>query len=140
MSNQSLFLSKAEKSAARAAAERLKGLSPADLAAEIMPVFGPDGPPLRRLHWWRPGGFEWMQICDWLMRAHPRGFRQRPRLRRAVTRSLHVLEDAGLIENRHRWAQVGASGAKLKATIQGLTALAEGSVGEQVERIADDAR
>jgi hypothetical protein len=121
-----LFLSR-EKAGARAEVERLRALSPAGLAAEIMPIFGPEGPPVRKL-WWGARGIEVLQICDWLMRSQGRGYRQRPRLRTSVTRGLHLLEGAGLIENGRRWAQPGSLAATLRATTLGQTALAEGSV------------
>lgn len=54
------------------------------------------------------------------------------RLRKAVTRALHVLVDAGLIENTRRWVQVGAMGATLQPTELGKAALAEGTVRERL--------
>jgi hypothetical protein len=117
-----------EKAAAKAEVARLRALSPAELAAEVMPVFSRDGPAVRKI-WWGGRGIEVLQICDWLMRDHRRrGYRARPRLRKAVTRGLHALEDAGLIENAQRWTQVGALAATLRPTALGTTALVEGTV------------
>ncbi len=116
-----LFLrTRQEKAAARIESNRLRRLDPADLAVEIMPVFAPERIPA--------GNLEVLQICYWLMRPHKRPYRESTRLRTPVTRALHVLEDAGLIENERRWVKVGARLAILRATPRGLTALAEGSV------------
>jgi hypothetical protein len=122
-----------EKDAARAEVQRLRNLSPADLAVEIMPAFGPGGASTeRKLIWYLPRGLEVLQICDWLMRSYGRGYRSRPRLRDPVTRGLHLLEDAGLIENGRRWTRVGALAAKPRAAPLGVAALADGSVREHV--------
>lgn len=99
----------------------------AELAAAIMPVFGPDGPQARKL-WWGGQGIEVLQICDWLMRDHTRGYRERPRVRNAVTRALHLLDEAGLIENTRRWVRLGALAATLRPTALGQAALVEGTV------------
>ena len=109
-----------QKAAARVESNRLRRLDSADLAAEIMPVFARDRTPV--------GNLEVLQICYWLMRSHKRPYRESPRLRTPVTRALHVLEDAGLIENERGWVKVGARLAISRATPRGLTALAEGSV------------
>ena len=124
-------LSKDEKATSSAEVKRLTTLSAVDLAAEIMPVFGPEGPPVRRI-WWGGRGIEVLQICDWLMRSQRRGYRQRPRLRNAVTRGLHLLVDSGLVENTRWWAKPGALGATLRATSLGQTALADGTVRQHV--------
>jgi hypothetical protein len=127
LSGDRLLLSNDERTVARANVKRLKEMPPAELAAAIMPVFGPDGPPVRKL-WWGAQGIEVLQICDWLMRDHQRGYRQRPRLRNAVTRALHLLDEAGLIENTRRWARPGALAAVLRPTALGQAALIEGTV------------
>jgi hypothetical protein len=122
---------KTDKDAARAEVQRLRDLSPEGLALEIMPAFGPGGASTeRKLIWYMPSGVEVLQLCDWLMRAYGRDYRSRPRLRGAVTRGLHVLEDAGLIENGRRWTRIGALAAKPRATPLGLAALANGTVRE----------
>lgn len=119
-----------EKTTARVEVKRLKDLPPAELAAAIMPVFGPEGPPVKKI-WWGARGIEVFQICDWLMRDHSGGYR-RVWLRKAITRALHLLVDADLIENARRWAQVGAIGASLQPTELGRRALAEGTVREHL--------
>lgn len=118
-----------ERIAARAEVKRLNELLPAELAAAIMPIFGPEGPPVRKI-WWGARDIEVFQVCDWLMRDH-RGYR-RVWLQKAITRALHVLVDAGLIDNARKWAQVGAVGAALQPTELGKTALAEGTVREHL--------
>jgi hypothetical protein len=62
------------------------------------------------------------------MRDHKRGYRQRPRVRNSVTRALHLLDEAGLIENTRRWARLGALGAALRPTALGHAALEEGTI------------
>ncbi len=125
------MLGQDDRTAAKVEVERLNQLSTVELAVAIMPVFGPDGLQPRRL-WWGAQGIEVLQISDWLMRRHTKGYRARPRLRSAVTRALHLLEDASLIENARRWARVGALGAALRSTVLGERALAEGTVRERL--------
>lgn len=132
-----IFVSRKQKIAARAEAKRLRALPTAELAVAIMPVFGQNGPTAERL-WWGARGIEVLQICDWLMRDHKRGYRQRTRLRNAVTRALHLLEDVGLIENTRRWARVGALAATLRPTALGQRALAEGTVREHLDTCGAD--
>jgi hypothetical protein len=121
--------SQVDRAAAKAEVERLNQLSTVELAVAIMPAFGSDGLQPGKL-WWGARGIEILQICDWLMRRHAEGYRSRPRLRSAVTRALHLLEDAGLIENARRWTRVGALGATLRSTALGERTLAEGTVRE----------
>lgn len=68
-----------ERRVARANVKRLREMPSAELAAAIMPVFGPGGPPVRKL-WWGAQGIEVLQICDWLMRDYKRGHLQRAAL------------------------------------------------------------
>lgn len=132
-----LFLGKEEKAAARAEANRLRLLAPGEIAVEIMGAFGPNGPRTDRKIWIGARGIEILQICDWLMRDHPRGYRQRGRLRAAVVRGIRVLVGAGLVENEHRrFSQPGARWAKLQATMAGERALAEGTVARELEQAA----
>jgi hypothetical protein len=119
-----------EKMTARVEVKRLSELPPAELAAAIMPVFGPEGPPVKKI-WWGARGIEAFQICDWLMRDHGGGYR-RAWLWKAIARALHLLADAGLIENARRWTRVGAIGATLQPTELGKRALAEGTVRERL--------
>lgn len=93
-----------------------------------MPAFGSGGAKATPKVAFLAGGVEILGISDWLMRSHKRGYRQRTRLQTPVTRSLHLLEDAGLIENERKWAKVGARLALLRPTALGQTALTEGTV------------
>jgi hypothetical protein len=116
------FHSRDERVALNAETERLRSLLPADLAAEIMPAFGPDG---------KFGGDDLnvLMICNWLLRAHSgHGVLQ---LRDRATAALHLLEDSGLIENLSR-ARTGAGAARLRATPLGREALASGTVRERL--------
>jgi len=123
-----LFLSRDEKAAARSEARRLRELPPSDLAVEIMrAVAALEAAPTGKVAF-LAGDVEMLRICYWLMRAHRRGYRQLRRLQKPVIQSLHLLEDAGLIENQRTWAKVGARGAILRTTVLGQTPLAEGSV------------
>lgn len=120
-----------ERGAARADVKRFIEMPPAELAATLMPVFGPGGPPVRK-PWWGAQGIEVLQVCDWLMRDHKQGYRERPHVRDAVTRALHLLDNAGLIENTRRWARLGALGATLRPTALGEAVIAEGTVREHL--------
>jgi len=115
---------------ARAEVKRLNELPTAELAATIMPVFGTEGPPVKKI-WWGARGIEVFQICDWLMRDNSEGYR-RAWLWKAIARALHLLADAGLIENARRWTRVGAIAAALQPTELGRTALEEGTVREHL--------
>lgn len=117
-----------EETIARVEVKRLNELPPAELAAAIMPVFGPEGPRVKKV-WWGARGIEVFQICDWLMRDHSGGYR-RAWLSKAIACALHILADAGLIENARRWTRVGAIGATLRPTDLGKRTLTEGTVRE----------
>jgi hypothetical protein len=70
-----LLHDKDEKMTARVEVKRLNELAPAELATAIMPVFGPEGPPVKKI-WWGARGIEVFQICDWLMRDHSGVYRR----------------------------------------------------------------
>jgi hypothetical protein len=81
----------AAANAARTEVERLNALPVADLAAELMPAFGPDGP--------RSGKeINSLQASIWLMRSHPTRSTQSRDLHRAVCEGLELLEQRGLVE------------------------------------------
>jgi hypothetical protein len=137
-------VSKDEKAKARAEVTRIQNLSPTDLAVEIMPAFGPDGakptrepPPYAGVIGKMSlgaGEIESVRVCYWLMRDYRRGGRYWRSLHKPVVRSLHVLTDAGLIENvgPRRFfgfrVRIGGRAAQLRPTQRGETALAEKSV------------
>ncbi len=107
----------AQKQAAEAEAERLQSLPVAELAAEVMPAFGPEGA--------RPGNeINILQILSWLMRSHSGGAKLLTQLRQPTREAIQALENAGLVIQMGP----GGPGARLKATSLGETALAEGNV------------
>jgi hypothetical protein len=57
-----LLRNRDERMAARVEVKRIKELSPAELGAAIMPVFGPGGPPVKK-PWWGARGIEVLQIA-----------------------------------------------------------------------------
>jgi hypothetical protein len=121
-----LFGNKEEKAAqdqaAQAETERLQGLSATELAAVLMPAFGPDGP--------KPGSYlNQLQVSMWLMSSFPRGTKLLTDLREPTMEGLQVLENAGLIVGRSR----GGTASLLKATRLGEEALAEGNVGKYLK-------
>jgi hypothetical protein len=120
-----LFGNKAEKAAQKAAAsaefERLNALPGPDLAVEVMPAFGPDGPKAAR----GTAGLQIIQVLTWLVRSEPRGMEYMSKLQQPAREAIQLLINAGLIAN--------AGPGKTKstywcATRQGETALAEGTV------------
>jgi hypothetical protein len=117
-----LFGNKEEKAAQQAAAiaeiERLCGLPVADLAAEILPAWGPNG--ARRLLGNSPGS---LQIVAWLVADYPRKPSIKPLLE-PVKEAIQALEHAGLLLRKI----IGDGGSTVDLTRLGETALAEGTV------------
>jgi hypothetical protein len=113
----------AKADAAQAESERLAGLPTVDLAAEVMPAFGPDGINAKAGHRQGP-----MEVVSWLLPDAPVKYRQ-PILG-SVIEALGVLEHADLL-TRHA---VGTSGnaSTYNASRLGETALAESTVREQL--------
>lgn len=105
--------------------ESLMVLSPADLAAELMSAFGPDGP--------RHGkDVHTLQLVSWLLRRH-RGANKvaRPaeKLYALVGEAMQVLEHAELV----RVTQRGDRSSHWNATRSGTAALADGCVRQQIK-------
>jgi hypothetical protein len=115
----------AQDVAARGEADRLAGLSAADLAAEMMPAFAPDGPGRGN-----PPEVNLIQLGAWLMRAYPRGTKYLRDLERPLREAVQALENAGLVERRGQQTV----GSRLSATRLGEQALADGGVREAVTR------
>jgi hypothetical protein len=117
-----LFGNKEEKAARQAAAEaeanRLGALPAGELAAELMPAFGPDGPGRGRRH-----EVNLLQLSNWLLRSFPGGPKYLRDLERPTREAVQALEHAGLIE---RLGQHGV-GQRFAATRLGEDAIAEGS-------------
>jgi hypothetical protein len=105
--------------------EWLMGLSSADLAAELMPAFGPDGP--------RHGkDVHSLQLVSWLMRRYRDGgnvSRPAEKLYAAVREAMQVLEHAELVHAR----QSGDGGLHWNATRLGAAALADGDVRKRIK-------
>lgn len=123
-----MFGNKAEKAARLAAADewlqRLLDLSVADLAAEIMPAFGPGGASKKI-----GARIGTLQVVLWLMRQGPHAGGQFKAIIDPVREGLQALEHAGLILR----VQSGDS-SYCQATRLGLTALSDGSVRSYVNQ------
>ena len=106
-----LFGNKEEKAAKEAAGaaevERLEGLSVDQLAAELLPAFGPDGAKAKGSQGTAP-----LQILQWLMRDHP----YHPSLKALLEAELAALEKMaadGLLIRRISGVGTGAQTFKL---------------------------
>ncbi|MEZ0349249.1 hypothetical protein [Mycobacterium sp. pR1184] len=111
--------------AAQSDFESLMVLAPADLAAELMSAFGPDGP--------RHGkDVHTLHLVSWLLRRH-RGANKMSRpaeqLYAVVGEAMQVLEHAELV----RVTQRGDRSSHWNATRSGTAALADGTVRQQIE-------
>jgi hypothetical protein len=119
-----LFGNREEKAAKAAAGnagvDRLLALSVPDLAAEIMPAFGADGP---RGHG-PNGGINLLQIIAFIARSSPGADKAATRLREPIQEGLQALEHASLIV---RSGTVGGGGW-YNPTRLGESVLADGSV------------
>jgi len=90
-----LFRRNEEKAARKAAAkqeiERLRALSVEELAADLLPGLGPDGPTRGTSVWPQ-------QLCEYLLRDHPGAGRMATLdLTAAVSKALDMLHDARLV-------------------------------------------
>ena len=116
---------KAEEAAAQAEVERINALPVAELARELMPAFGPDGA--------RAGKeINSLQASTWLLRSHPRGGSHLRELHKAVCEGIECLERAGLVEVLGGKRGSVATGAHLRASRLGETALAENSLDQHL--------
>lgn len=122
-----LFGNKADRQAKRDAAEarsnRLAGLSPTQLAAEVMPAFGAHGINAKSGRQQGP-----MEVVSWLMPDAPVKFRQ-PILG-PVIEALGMLEHANLLR-RSSFGSNG-TGSTYRATREGETALTDDTVAQQL--------
>jgi hypothetical protein len=115
---------KAEQDAAgEAELARLSALSAPELAAEIMPAFGPDGPR-------SSGGLNAVQIAQWLMASYARSPGLKPLLP-PIQKATQALESVGLVEQKQSGLGTGSSSAK--ATPLGEQALGEHTVQQHLE-------
>ena len=116
----------AELASAKAEADRLAALTPAQLAVEVMPAFGSDGPKAAEKY-----GINVFQVGMALMKDTPRGNSEMRELLQPIREALQVLEHAELIARN-----TGRDTALWKATRLGETALTEGSVQAHVDQRA----
>jgi hypothetical protein len=115
---------KAEQDAAGAAEfARLCELSAPELAAAIMPAFGPDGPR-------SSGGLNAVQIAQWLMASYTRSQGLKPLLP-PIQRATEALENVGLVEQKQSGLGTGSSSAN--ATPLGEQALRDDAVQQYLE-------
>ena len=118
----------AREEAAFAELDRLRSLAPDDLALEVLPALGPDGP--------RGARFVRVQdICKWLMRSHRVGLKASPmQLLIVVREALQRLEHADLV-----WSQQGEHGL-WKLTRLGEQALSGGTAAQHLGPLGASAR
>ncbi len=104
----------------RVAFERLTALPASDLASELMPAFGPDGPRGRG----PDGAINILQLLSWVNKTHfPSGISYMRKLNEPVREGLQSLEHAGLVLVTRR-----QDSEWMAATRAGQTALADGTV------------
>jgi hypothetical protein len=103
----------ADAVAAEAEVDRLVGLPVPELAAEVLPAFGPDGP--------GKGTKEigTLQVGMFLMRDFPRGNQHIKRLVDPIREAFQSLENDALIERRVH----NIGGSNVRVTRQGLSAI-----------------
>ena len=120
-----LFQKNEEKAAREAAAfaelERLRALAPDELALEVLPALGPDGPRGARL-------VRVQDICKWLMRSHRAGLKASPMQLLAVVReALQRLEHADLV-----WSRQSDGPSLWKLTRLGEQAISGGTAAQHL--------
>lgn len=115
----------AREAAAFAELNRLKALSPDELAAEVLPALGPDGARSGRVTRAR-------DVCIWLMRSHRLGFNaSQLQLLSAVLKALRRLEHVGLA-----WSTESDIPTRWKLTRYGEQALADGTAAQWLAVLA----
>jgi hypothetical protein len=107
-----------QEEAAKAEVERLCGLPVADLAADVMPVFGPDGPDPKG-----GNGVPVVEVMSYAARPIPRGDLHLMPLAVPVREAMQALEHASLIS-----LELAVHGGRMHITRLGRKALAEGNV------------
>jgi hypothetical protein len=113
-----------QDAAAKAAADRLVALPVPELAAEMLPAFGPDGP--------GKDGKETgtLQVGMFLMGDFPRGNLFIKQLVGPIHEGFQALENAGLIERRVR----NIGGSVVSVTRLGTEALETDTAGKYLQR------
>jgi hypothetical protein len=125
MFNRNRDQKQAEETAAKEEADRLIGLPVAELAAEVLPAFGPNGPGKDGTK--SIGTF---QIAMFLMRDFPRGSQNFKGMLGPVREATQALEHAELVEIRQT-DNTGVA-ARAQATRLGVVTIADGSVAEKL--------
>jgi hypothetical protein len=125
MFNRNREQKQAEENAAKEEVDRLIGLPVAELAAEVLPAFGPEGPGKDGAK--SIGTF---QIAMFLMRDFSRGKQNFKEMLGPVREATQALEHAELVEIR--LPDNSGVGARAKATRLGLATIADGSVAEKL--------
>jgi hypothetical protein len=109
---------RAQEAAASAEAQRVIGLPIDQLAAEILPAFGPDGPGHGNK------SINILQVGIFLMQSFPRGNSQIKSLRDPIREGIQRLEHAELVRTELQ----SSGGGRIIITRAGLEALASGGV------------
>jgi hypothetical protein len=122
-----LFGNKEEKqaqdAAAKAEADRLAALPVPELAVEILPAFGPDGPGKGEKE------IGTLQVGMFLMDDFPRGNQFVKPLVEPIREGFQALQNAGLIELRVH----NTGGSNVRSTRLGLEAIEAGNAGEYLK-------
>jgi hypothetical protein len=113
----------ARKAAARVEIERLRAVPVDDLAAELLPALGPDGPT-------HGTSIRVQQLCEYLLTDYPgAGQMDTLNLTAPVNRALDVLEGIGLV------SPISVQRTPVwRITSLGERALADGTVQERLDR------
>jgi hypothetical protein len=112
---------RAREAAARAESERLAGLPVAELAAAVLPAFGPDGIGAGGGH--QQGA---IQVTEWLFASTSTKVKYRQPVLGPVIEALQMLDNAGLLERRS-FGGPSSNASTYHATRRGEEALADGS-------------
>jgi len=113
---------KAKSAAAEVEIQRLKDLPVPDLAAEVMPAFGPGGMDIKSGH--QQGA---IQVGQWLLKDFTNKAGLRQQILAPSIEALQALTNAGLLDERN-FGSSGSSAKTYHATRAGEAALADGSV------------
>ncbi len=109
---------RAQDEAAKGEADRLLGLPIDDLAAEILPAFGPEGPGKGEK------SINILQVGSFMMRNFPRGASQIRPLLDPIREGIQRLEHSELV----RTQLMSTGGGRLTVTRRGLEAISAGDV------------
>ncbi|HUO71750.1 MAG TPA: hypothetical protein VMU39_13325 [Solirubrobacteraceae bacterium] len=113
---------RAQDAAAEAEVERLTALPVEDLAAEILPAFGPDGPGKGER------SINILQIASFMVRTFPRGASHIRPLLEPLREGVQRLEHSELVRTQLK----STGGGRTVITRRGLEAVASGKVREYV--------